>query len=104
MEVELEYENAPIAVNNFVYLARYKFYDGLSFHKAIPGFIIQGGDPLGNSRGGPGYEFVDELPKENGYPVGVLAMAGGGKENPNSNGSHGITVSIPTSICKALCW
>jgi cyclophilin family peptidyl-prolyl cis-trans isomerase len=75
---------APLAVNNFVFLARKRFYDGLNFHRAVRGFVIQGGDPAGNGTGGPGYDFRDELPKD-GYPPGSVAMANSG---PNTNGSQ----------------
>ena len=76
---------APKAVNNFVFLARYHYYDGVVFHRIIPGFVIQGGDPEGTGRGGPGYKFADELPKPGRYQVGSLAMANAG---PNTNGSQ----------------
>ncbi len=76
---------APQTVNNFVVLARYHYFDGISFHRIIPGFVIQGGDPELNGRGGPGYEFADELPQAGQYKVGSLAMANSG---PNTNGSQ----------------
>jgi cyclophilin family peptidyl-prolyl cis-trans isomerase len=76
---------APRTVNNFVFLARYHYYDGIVFHRIIPGFVIQGGDPEGSGRGGPGYRFVDELPKPGRYQVGSLAMANAG---PDTNGSQ----------------
>jgi cyclophilin family peptidyl-prolyl cis-trans isomerase len=76
---------APKTVNNFVFLARYHYFDGVSFHRIIPGFVIQGGDPEGTGMGGPGYRFADELPKPGRYQVGSLAMANAG---PNTNGSQ----------------
>jgi cyclophilin family peptidyl-prolyl cis-trans isomerase len=76
---------APRTVNNFVFLARYHYYDGVTFHRIIPGFVIQGGDPEGTGRGGPGYRFEDELPKPGRYQVGSLAMANAG---PDTNGSQ----------------
>jgi cyclophilin family peptidyl-prolyl cis-trans isomerase len=76
---------APKTVNNFVFLARYHYYDGIVFHRIIPGFVIQGGDPEGTGRGGPGYRFADELPKPGRYQVGSLAMANAG---PDTNGSQ----------------
>jgi cyclophilin family peptidyl-prolyl cis-trans isomerase len=76
---------APKTVNNFVYLARYHFFDGLTFHRVIPGFVVQGGDPKGDGTGGPGYQFADELPKAGAYKIGSLAMANSG---PNTNGSQ----------------
>ena len=90
MTISLDQRKAPKTANNFVYLARYHFYDGLNFHRVIPGFVIQGGDPEGNGQGGPGYEFADELPGRAGYPVGAVAMANSG---PNTNGSQFFIVS-----------
>lgn len=84
IELALDAANAPITVNNFVFLARDGFYDGLGFHRAVPGFVIQGGDPDGNGTGGPGYSFEDELPTD-GYAQGSLAMANAG---PSTNGSQ----------------
>ncbi|MGE0878987.1 MAG: peptidylprolyl isomerase [Acidimicrobiia bacterium] len=77
---------APKAVNNFVVLSRYHYYDGVAFHRIIPGFVVQGGDPNGNpaGTGDPGYTFADELPKS-AYELGALAMANRG---PNTNGSQ----------------
>lgn len=75
---------APLTVNNFVALARDGFYDGLTFHRVVPGFVIQGGDPLGNGFGDPGYRFPDE-PVRRPYKAGTLAMANAG---PNTNGSQ----------------
>jgi cyclophilin family peptidyl-prolyl cis-trans isomerase len=81
----LDPKAAPNTVNNFVVLARYHFYDGLIFHRVVPDFVIQGGDPQGTGSGGPGYMFPDELPKAGGYKTGSLAMANSG---PNTNGSQ----------------
>ena len=81
---ELFDEEAPRTVSNFVYLAKGGFYDGLTFHRYEPGFVIQGGDPEGTGRGGPGYEFVDE-PVGRKYDAGIVAMANSG---PNTNGSQ----------------
>ena len=75
---------APQTVNNFVVNARNGFYDGLTFHRVVPGFVIQGGDPEGTGRGGPGYKFADE-PVRADYILGALAMANAG---PNTNGSQ----------------
>jgi len=85
--VELFADRSPTTVNNFVFLAREGFYDGVIFHRVIDGFMIQGGDPTGKGTGGPGYRFRDELDaaKEVGYGAGVLAMANSG---PNTNGSQ----------------
>jgi cyclophilin family peptidyl-prolyl cis-trans isomerase len=83
--VALNAKEAPKTVNNFVYLSRYHFYDGVTFHRVIPDFVVQGGDPQGTGQGGPGYQFADELPKAGAYKVGSLAMANAG---PNTNGSQ----------------
>src|SRR5207244_5177207 len=80
MTIELDPKRAPKTVNNFVFLARYHYYDGVSFHRIIPGFVIQGGDPEGTGRGGPGYRFADELPRPGQYEVGSLAMATAGPD------------------------
>jgi cyclophilin family peptidyl-prolyl cis-trans isomerase len=84
MNAELLMTDAPRTVNNFVFLAREGFYDGVIFHRVIPGFMIQGGDPTGTGRGGPGYKFEDE-PVNRRYDRGILAMANAG---PNTNGSQ----------------
>ena len=78
-------KKAPKTVNNFVVLARYHYFDGIVFHRIIPGFVVQGGDPEGTGRGGPGYKFADELPQAGQYKIGSLAMANAG---PNTNGSQ----------------
>mgnify|MGYP002652007449 FL=1 len=83
--IELDAKQAPETVNNFVVLARYKYYDGLTFHRVIQDFMAQGGDPSGNGSGGPGYEFDDELPQSGDYEVGSVAMANAG---PDTNGSQ----------------
>jgi cyclophilin family peptidyl-prolyl cis-trans isomerase len=83
IEVELFASKAPRTVNNFVFLARQGFYDGTTFHRVIRGFMIQGGDPTGTGRGGPGYTFEDELDNDLGYELGTLAMANAG---PDTNG------------------
>lgn len=75
---------APITVNNFVSLARRGYYDGLTFHRHVPDFVIQGGDPTGSGSGGPGYKFEDE-PVKGSYREGAVAMANSG---PNTNGSQ----------------
>lgn len=90
--VELDPLAAPRAVNSFVFLAREGFYDGVVFHRVIPGFVLQGGDPEGTGRGGPGYRFPDELPKPGRYQVGSLAMANAG---PDTNGSQFFIISGP---------
>ena len=82
--IELLTGDAPNTVNNFVFLARQGFYDNVIFHRTIPGFMIQGGDPTGTGGGGPGYRFADE-PVNRPYSRGVMAMANAG---PNTNGSQ----------------
>jgi len=84
MNAELLPGDAPQTVNNFVFLARDGFYDGVIFHRVISGFMIQGGDPTGTGTGGPGYRFRDE-PVNRKYDRGTLAMANAG---PNTNGSQ----------------
>jgi cyclophilin family peptidyl-prolyl cis-trans isomerase len=87
--VELYDEDAPKTVGNFVELARKGFYDGLTFHRVIPDFMIQGGCPLGTGTGGPGYQFEDEI-NEHKVDRGALAMANAG---PNTNGSQFFVVT-----------
>lgn len=83
--IEFEiYPEATKAATNFISLTNDKFYDGLSFHRVVPGFVIQGGDPVGNGTGGPGYKFADE-PVTKKYQKGIVAMANSG---PNTNGSQ----------------
>jgi cyclophilin family peptidyl-prolyl cis-trans isomerase len=82
--VDLFTEGAPKAANNFIDLGKKGFYDGVIFHRIVPGFVIQGGDPTGTGRGGPGYKFDDE-PFKGDYSRGTLAMANAG---PNTNGSQ----------------
>ena len=84
IEVELFEEDAPRTVDNFVKLSKDGFYDGISFHRVIPDFMIQGGCPRGDGTGGPGYQFEDE-PNEHRVERGALAMANSG---PDTNGSQ----------------
>ena len=91
---ELFADDAPMTVENFVNLARARFYDGVTFHRVIPGFMAQGGDPTGTGSGGPGYSFRDELsPKRRHDGAGVLSMANAG---PNTNGSQFFITFGPT--------
>ena len=84
--VALDAEKAPNTVNNFVVLSRYHFYDGLPFHRIVPGFVVQGGDPTGTGSGGPGYSIPDELPPSlEYYTAGTMAMANSG---PDTGGSQ----------------
>ena len=86
----LDAAKAPITVNSFVYLARYHYFDDTPCHRIITDFVVQCGDPTGSGTGGPGYEFVDELPSAGEYEVGSLAMANSG---PNTNGSQFFVVT-----------
>ena len=87
-EIALDTERAPKTVNSFVFLSEDGFYDGLPFHRVVPDFVIQGGDPLGDGTGGPGYS-VDEKPPANlAYTKGVVAMAKSGAEPPGRSGSQ----------------
>lgn len=93
IELELYPQHAPKTVNNFVFLAGKSFYDGISFHRVISNFMIQGGDPTGTGGGGPGYRFEDEVA---GNPLkhekGVISMANAG---PNTNGSQFFITHAP---------
>ena len=94
IELELFDEDAPKTVENFVKLARDGFYDGIVFHRVIPDFMIQGGDPTGTGRGGPGYQFEDETKGGPSFDrPGLLAMANAG---PNTNGSQFFITEVPT--------
>jgi len=84
IEVQLFPQDAPLAVNNFVFLAREGFYNSVKFNRVVKGFVIQGGDPTGTGAGGPGYTFADEKVTRD-YIAGVLAMANAG---PDTNGSQ----------------
>ena len=95
LEIVLDALGAPKTVNSFVYLARWHYYDGVIFHRVIPGFVLQGGDPTATGTGGPGYKFEDELPKPGRYEVGSLAMANAG---PNTNGSQFFVISGPDGV------
>jgi peptidyl-prolyl cis-trans isomerase B (cyclophilin B) len=91
---ELFAADKPKTVNNFVFLAREKFYDNTTFHRVIADFMIQGGDPEGSGRGGPGYRFEDEIKgKTNQHKVGSLSMANAG---PNTNGSQFFITHVVT--------
>ena len=91
---ELFAKDAPKTVNNFVFLAREKFYDGIVFHRVIANFMVQGGDPTGTGRGDAGYKFEDELKNNpHKHQVGSLSMANAG---PNTNGSQFFITHIKT--------
>ena len=92
--VDLFAKDAPKTVNNFIFLARDGFYDGTVFHRVISDFMIQGGDPTGSGRGGPGYRFEDETKNNpNKHKVGSLSMANAG---PNTNGSQFFITHVET--------
>ncbi len=94
-DIELFASETPVTVNNFVFLAQDGFYDGLTFHRVISNFMIQGGDPRGDGRGGPGYQWSDEaaaLQKKHDS-AGILSMANAG---PNTNGSQFFITHGPT--------
>ena len=93
IRVELAPDKAPLTVANFVNLAKRGFYDGLSFHRVIDDFMIQGGCPEGSGRGGPGYRFEDETSNGLRHDRGVLSMANAG---PNTNGSQFFITHVPT--------
>lgn len=95
MTIALDPIAAPKTVNNFVFLARWHYYDGVAFHRIIPNFMLQGGDPEGTGRGGPGYRFDDELPARGRYEIGSLAMANAG---PNTNGSQFFIICGPDGV------
>jgi cyclophilin family peptidyl-prolyl cis-trans isomerase len=92
--IALDAINAPITVNNFVFLAAHHYYDGVIFHRIINGFMCQGGDPTGTGRGGPGYRFPDE-PVRQRYQIGSVAMANAG---PNTNGSQFFLISGQSGV------
>ncbi len=93
IELELYPEHAPKTVNNFVFLAKQGFYDGIPFHRVISDFMIQEGDPTGTGAGGPGYRFEDEVSKNPlTHEKGVISMANAG---PNTNGSQFFITHLP---------
>ena len=93
IHVELYADKAPVTVANFVNLARRGFYNGLSFHRVIPDFMVQGGCPEGSGRGGPGYRFEDEVKTGLRHDKGVLSMANAG---PGTNGSQFFITHVAT--------
>ena len=92
--IALDAINAPVTVNNFVFLAAHHYYDGIIFHRIINGFVCQGGDPGGTGTGGPGYRFQDEPVKQR-YQLGSVAMANAG---PNTNGSQFFLISGASGV------
>jgi peptidyl-prolyl cis-trans isomerase B (cyclophilin B) len=95
IEIELFAEAAPVTVNNFIFLIREGYYDGVSFHRVIPDFMVQGGDPTGSGSGGPGYRFEDEFEgNPHKHERGTLSMANSG---PATNGSQFFICHSPQS-------
>ena len=92
-EFELDLERAPKAAASIAYLAEVKFFDGTIFHRIVPDFVIQGGDPTGTGSGGPGYKTVDKPPRSAKYTKGVVAMAKGGDEAAGTAGSQFFVVT-----------
>ena len=95
MTINLDPARAPKTVNNFVFLAQQGYFDGVIFHRVINGFVVQGGDPTGTGRGGPGYRFEDELPQPRRYELGSLVMANAG---PDTNGSQFFIITGPSGV------
>jgi peptidyl-prolyl cis-trans isomerase B (cyclophilin B) len=93
--IRLAVKGAPKTAASFAYLARRRFYDGLTFHRVAAGFVIQGGDPLGNGTGGPGYSVVEPPPSSTRYVRGTVAMAKAPNELPGTSGSQFFVVTAP---------
>jgi peptidyl-prolyl cis-trans isomerase B (cyclophilin B) len=93
--IALDVKRAPKTTASFAYLARRGFYNGLTFHRIVPGFVIQGGDPQGNGQGGPGYSVVEAPPHSLKYTRGVVAMAKTEIEDPGTSGSQFFIVTGP---------
>jgi cyclophilin family peptidyl-prolyl cis-trans isomerase len=93
MVADLDAKNSPVAVNNFVFLVKQHFYDGLKWHRVVKDFVIQGGDPKGDGSGGPGYTVKGEVPKSGKYPLGGLAAA---KTGADPNGTMGSQFFVVT--------
>jgi peptidyl-prolyl cis-trans isomerase B (cyclophilin B) len=92
-DIALDTKRAPKTTNSFAYLAETGFYDGLTFHRIVPEFVIQGGDPLGNGTGGPGYKVVEKPPSNLSYTRGTVAMAKSSTEPPGTSGSQFFVVT-----------
>jgi cyclophilin family peptidyl-prolyl cis-trans isomerase len=93
IDIKLALDKAPKTVNSVVFLARNGFYDGLTFHRIVSGFVVQGGDPKGDGGGGPGYKVLEAPPKTTKYTKGVVAMAKTGTDAPGTSGSQFFIVS-----------
>jgi peptidyl-prolyl cis-trans isomerase B (cyclophilin B) len=92
-EIALDTKRAPKTTNSFAFLAEEGFYDDLTFHRVVPGFVIQGGDPLGTGLGGPGYKVVEKPPANLAYTKGIVAMAKSSGEPPGTSGSQFFVVT-----------
>ncbi len=92
-DVRLDVEDSPCTTSSFASLVRKKFFDGTIFHRIVPGFVIQAGDPTGTGRGGPGYTVVDVPPRDSLYTKGVVAMAKSAAEPPGTAGSQFFVVT-----------
>jgi cyclophilin family peptidyl-prolyl cis-trans isomerase len=92
-EIALDTKRAPKTTNSFAYLAREGFYDGLDFNRVVSGFVVQGGDPLGDGSGGPGYSVTEKPPADTAYTKGVVAMAKSLAEPPGRSGSQFFVVT-----------
>jgi cyclophilin family peptidyl-prolyl cis-trans isomerase len=88
IEIELAVKESPKTTNSVAFLARRGYYNGLVFHRIVPGFALQGGDPMGDGTGGPGYDVVEPPPKDLRYEKGIVAMAKGGNDAPGTSGSQ----------------
>ena len=95
VEIELATKEAPKTAGSFIGLVREGFYDGLAFHRIVPGFVVQGGDPEGTGEGGPGYEVVEAPPEDLKYTTGVVAMAKTELDEPGTSGSQFFIVTAP---------
>ena len=104
IEIELFADKAPVTVNNFVFLARQGYYDGVTFHRVIPGFMAQTGDPTGTGSGGPGYRFDNELHTDLRHTgPGILSMANSGvRDGAGTNGSQFFITYVPTPALDGL--
>lgn len=91
--ISLDTTEWPLTANSFAYLTEEGFYDGLGFHRIVPEFVIQGGDPTGSGSGGPGYSLVEKPPADTSYPIGTVAMAKTATEAPGTSGSQFFVVT-----------
>jgi cyclophilin family peptidyl-prolyl cis-trans isomerase len=95
LEIALDTKRAPKTASSFAFLARKGFFDGLTFHRIVPGFVVQGGDPRGTGQGGPGYKVVEAPPESLKYTKGIVAMAKTELEKPGTSGSQFFIVTAP---------